>query len=142
MEVYFKVTKVTDKIPEILNSDGVIGCDKNGFNQTIVYNRKGFDIYGLTHFMDKVKSIDKLVDEKDQLILEQQLTINEFKNPITKEMLEVTGFDNLTERLAYDRGRKDEQKVIMDWIKNWKGTTHSKMGVLLDELVKKHKDDK
>lgn len=82
MEIYFKVTKVTDKIPEIYNSDGVIGCDQNGFKTTIVHARTGFDVFGCTHFLERIKSIDKLMDEKDQFILKQNLQITELKKKL------------------------------------------------------------
>ena len=37
---------------------------------------------------------------------------------------------------AYDRARCDEEKVILEWIKNWDGNTNSAMGELLGEKAK------
>ena len=49
---------------------------------------------------------------------------------------EITGYNNPEEHAAYDKGREDEESVIVAWIKKWDGSTNSAMGELLDKKFK------
>lgn len=56
------------------------------------------------------------------------------KEPETVELTEyrkITGFNTPEERKAYEEGRDDEQKVLIDFIRNWKGATNSGLGEIL-----------
>lgn len=43
----------------------------------------------------------------------------------------ITGWDTPEESYAYDKGRMDEESVIIKWIENWDGATNSSLGTLL-----------
>lgn len=49
---------------------------------------------------------------------------------------EITGFDTVAERVAYDEGYSANQKVMMQWIEKWDGSTNSTLGELLDRKFK------
>ena len=43
----------------------------------------------------------------------------------------VTGFNTPEEWNAYEKGKEDEEKIIIEWIKKWRGGINSSLGVLL-----------
>jgi hypothetical protein len=43
----------------------------------------------------------------------------------------MTGFKTKEELEAYDRGRIEEERMILEWITKWEGSTNSRMGELL-----------
>lgn len=53
---------------------------------------------------------------------------------------EITGWDTPEERAAYDKGREDEEKVIIKFITKWDGKTNSGMGELLKVVCDFHSD--
>lgn len=52
------------------------------------------------------------------------------------EHQKITGHNTITESEKYDKGRDDEQEVVMEWIKNWDGSTNSALGTLLMKKLK------
>ncbi len=56
-----------------------------------------------------------------------------------EEMKEITGFSTNEEYHAYEKGREDEQEVMMKFIENWDGSTNSAAGELLDKKFKQYK---
>lgn len=55
---------------------------------------------------------------------------------INEEYKKMTGHSNIHEHIVYDKGREDEQTVILDWIKKWDGSTNSTLGQLLDTKMR------
>lgn len=49
----------------------------------------------------------------------------------TKIFKQVTGHDSPKEMMAYEKGREDEQQVIIEWIEKWDVSNNSVMGALL-----------
>ena len=43
--------------------------------------------------------------------------------------------------MAYEKGREDEQEVIMKWIEEWNGSSNSVMGALLKKKFNERKDN-
>lgn len=53
---------------------------------------------------------------------------------------EAYGFDTAAEYTAYEKGRDDEQEVIVKWITEWDGSTNSSMGQILWDKFYELKD--
>ena len=51
------------------------------------------------------------------------------------EHKKITGWPTPEEYLAYEEGRRDEQKVMMDFIRKWDGHTNSAFGHLMNEKL-------
>lgn len=49
---------------------------------------------------------------------------------------ETTGFNTVAERVAYDEGYADHEKVMTQWIEKWDGSTNSGLGALLARKFK------
>ena len=49
---------------------------------------------------------------------------------------EQTGFYTLAEWSAYELGREHEQRVIIQFIKDWDGNTNSAAGQILNDKLK------
>jgi hypothetical protein len=47
----------------------------------------------------------------------------------------ITGWETEAEERAYLKGRDDEERVLIDFIKNWNGNTNSHMGQLLHDKI-------
>jgi hypothetical protein len=45
----------------------------------------------------------------------------------------ITGWPTPEEYLAYEEGRRDEQEVMMDFIKKWDGYTNSSFGIAMSK---------
>lgn len=85
---------------------------------------------------------EKLCDHEDEsgkfyrgdtvihLLQEYASIVNENKD-IDEECLKITGHNSPKEYAAYEKGREDEQEVIMKWIEEWNGSSNSVMGALL-----------
>jgi len=58
---------------------------------------------------------------------------NTVDTSIPADFKQVTGFDTPSELAAYEKGRSDEQKVIIEWIGKWGGKSNSQMGQLLNK---------
>ena len=63
------------------------------------------------------------------------LIFDSFEKNIPDDYFEITGFKTPSELAAYEKGREHEQKVIMEWIRKWDGSTNSEMGSLLKEKL-------
>lgn len=59
------------------------------------------------------------------------------------EHYKITGFDTPEEWRAYEKGRTDEETVLVDWIKKWNGGANSSLGKILhDKIIELDKHDK
>src|SRR6185312_3283038 len=63
--------------------------------------------------------------------------VNERKDNIPADFKKITGHDSPKEMAAYEKGREDEQEVIMQWIEKWDGSGNSVMGALLKKVFEK-----
>lgn len=52
----------------------------------------------------------------------------------SEEHKKITGFNTPEESIAYDKGREDEETVLINWIINWDGSTNSRLGQILYDL--------
>jgi hypothetical protein len=67
--------------------------------------------------------------------------VNERKDNIPADFKQVTGHNSPKEMIAYEKGREDEQEVIMKWIEQWDGSSNSAMGTLLKKKFDERKDN-
>lgn len=70
-----------------------------------------------------------------------QLFARSKKKRQNNEVKKHTGHNSAEEWIAYDKGREDEQKVLMDFIGKWDGQTNSAMGTqLMITFINVYKD--
>lgn len=50
---------------------------------------------------------------------------------ISEEHEKITGWKTWEESYAYEKGREDEEIVMLKWIKSWDGSVNSGMGSIL-----------
>lgn len=84
------------------------------------------DISGKTFIADEDKPIAVYVDKSN--------------DNIPTDFKQVTGHDSPKEMMAYEKGREDEQQVIIEWIEKWDGSSNSVMGALLKKKFDERKD--
>lgn len=84
------------------------------------------DISGKTFIADEDKPIAVYVDKSN--------------DNIPADFKQVPGHDSPKEMIAYEKGREDEQEVIMKWIEQWDGSTNSAIGALLKKKFDESKD--
>src|SRR6185312_12393126 len=60
---------------------------------------------------------------------------------IPADFKQVTGHDSPKEMAAYEKGREDEQQVIIEWIEKWDGSGNSVMGTTLKKVFEKLRKD-
>jgi len=60
---------------------------------------------------------------------------------IHADFKQVTGHDSPKEMAAYEKGREDEQQVIIEWIEKWDGSGNSVMGTTLKKVFEKLRKD-
>lgn len=72
----------------------------------------------------------EIADLKKQF-MEYISIVNEKNENIPADFKQITGHNSPKEYAAYEKGREDEQEVIMKWIEEWNGSSNSVMGALL-----------
>lgn len=82
-------------------------------------------------FSERVKANREILDS---VSIKRKPVGNENIPPDFKQ---VTGHDSPKEMMAYEKGREDEQQVIIEWIEKWDGSSNSVMGATLKKVLKK-----
>ncbi len=61
-------------------------------------------------------------------------------NYVDAECKKITGHNNQQERMAYDNGYSDHEKLMLDFIGKWDGSTNSILGMALSKVADKATD--